>query len=389
MEFFYAIGVLWRFAMAIAQKKEVVVSSEQDEINAIEKADEDAANEELPSEMPPADMVSFSEARSCHELVRLHERGKLIIQPNFQRDFVWPVADQTRFVDSLAKQLPIPSMCIGLDYKSETYQVIDGLQRISTIIKFLTDNKWRMAKVAGVDSRIAGNTPEKIEAKYSKIYSRIEDTLLPVTLIRHDPSNAAHRSYIFNIFHRLNSGGRRLTAQEIRNCIYAGRFNELLRRMVRVERVVRALFGIREGGASRRFRDEEMLLRFFAFAETYKDYKGSMTKHLNEYMHTKSGMSEAAADAAGAKMLRVVELIYGRILGKQAWNKSRAVMEAVAVGVYCHLEKLEKMGDDALRGRYEALLSAEPFLTKNMSSGIGSRESVIGRISKGVEIFGR
>jgi uncharacterized protein with ParB-like and HNH nuclease domain len=68
----------------------------------------------------------------------MHTQGILEIQPEFQREIVWKNPDQTRFIDSLVKQLPIPSMCFSLDYKAQKWQVIDGLQRMATIIRFLS-----------------------------------------------------------------------------------------------------------------------------------------------------------------------------------------------------------------------------------------------------------
>lgn len=342
---------------------------------------------ELPSRMPPVDMVAFSEARSCHDLARLHEKKKLMIQPAFQRNVVWGNAEQTRFIDSLAKQLPIPSMCIGLDYKTETYQVIDGLQRISSIIRFLTDNEWSMAQVEGVDGSIAGKTPGKVAAANPRIYSRIEDALLPVTLIRYDWANKAHREYTFSIFHRLNSGGKKLTAQEIRNCIYAGAFNDLLRELVDSE-VARKLFGIREGRVSR-FGEEESVLRFFAFADDYLNYKGNMTRHLNDYMDEKSKMGKAELRDKKAAMLRTLELVCFRILEGEAWGKSKAVMDAVAAGVYRNIGKLEGLADAELRRRYDELLGCAEFQTERMQGGIGSKAGVGKRIAIGMEIFGR
>lgn len=69
-------------------------------------------------QQPPADIVVFNELRSCADLFRLEQTGQLEIKPFFQRDQVWSDADQTRFIDSLVKQLPIPSLCLGYDYQA-------------------------------------------------------------------------------------------------------------------------------------------------------------------------------------------------------------------------------------------------------------------------------
>ena len=70
-------------------------------------------------ELPPPDIIAYNELRSCADLFRMYKEGILEIQPEYQREIVWTDADQTRFIDSLVKQLPIPSMCFSLDYKSQ------------------------------------------------------------------------------------------------------------------------------------------------------------------------------------------------------------------------------------------------------------------------------
>jgi hypothetical protein len=95
--------------------------------------------------VPPSDIVAYNELRSCADLFRMHQQKILEIQPEFQRDVVWKGPDQTRFIDSLIKSLPIPSMCFALDHKAQRWIVIDGLQRISTIVRFLEGGDWNLS----------------------------------------------------------------------------------------------------------------------------------------------------------------------------------------------------------------------------------------------------
>src|SRR5438552_13974766 len=93
-------------------------------------------------EVPPSDVIAYNELRSCADLFRMKTQGILEIQPEFQREIVWKGPAQTRFIDSLVKQLPIPSMCFSLDYKTQKWQVIDGLQRMASIVRFLSGEDW-------------------------------------------------------------------------------------------------------------------------------------------------------------------------------------------------------------------------------------------------------
>lgn len=152
----------------------------------------------------------------------MHSSGQLIIKPDFQRDVVRTNPAQTRFIDSLVKQLPIPSMCLSLDYKTEKRLMIDGLKRIARVIKFLTQEDWRLSSLEDVDGRISGRTSGHLKEKHFEIYSRIENLTIPITVLRCDYSKKSHLNYLFTTFHRLNTGGNKLSNQVIRNCIYSG-----------------------------------------------------------------------------------------------------------------------------------------------------------------------
>ena len=93
--------------------------------------------ETIENVVPPTDIFAFNESRSCADLKRMYDKKQIDISPDFQREQVWNSPSKARFLDSLLKNLPIPSMCISLDMSSQKRVVIDGLQRISTIVEFL------------------------------------------------------------------------------------------------------------------------------------------------------------------------------------------------------------------------------------------------------------
>lgn len=121
------------------------------------------------AELPPSDIVSYNELRSCADLFRMHEQGILNANPEFQRDVVWKGADQTRFIDSLIKQLPIPSMCFAHDYKIQKWIVIDGLQRISSIVRFLSGGDWKLSSLDDIDQGISGKSAAAIGSKIAAL----------------------------------------------------------------------------------------------------------------------------------------------------------------------------------------------------------------------------
>ena len=186
----------------------------------LKELEENQLFEDSSNDLPPIDIVAFNELRSCADLLRLYHSKQLEIQPDFQRDIVWSKPDQTRFIDSLTKQLPIPSMCISLDYKTDKRLVIDGLQRMNSIINFLSNDEWKLSELEDIDEKLSGKTVHTIKTKSKDLFDRVQNVMIPVTVIRCDYSKLTHNEYLFTIFHRLNSGGVKLNNQEIRNCIY-------------------------------------------------------------------------------------------------------------------------------------------------------------------------
>ena len=145
----------------MAKKKTIPADEYPDDLA---QEEEDVLSQDDSSDQPPSDIVAFNELRSCADLVRMYESNQLEIKPDFQRDIVWPNASQTRFIDSLTKQLPIPSMCIGLDYNTNSRIVIDGLQRMWSIIRFLTEENWKLSSLRDIDHRLSGKRMSYIQA---------------------------------------------------------------------------------------------------------------------------------------------------------------------------------------------------------------------------------
>ena len=188
--------------------------------------------ETIENVVPPTDIFAFNESRSCADLKRMYDKKQIDISPDFQREQVWNSPSKARFLDSLLKNLPIPSMCISLDMSSQKRVVIDGLQRISTIVEFLdaveNDKDLVLSSLDDIDDRLSGKSIKQIKKYSPDVISFIENVSIPVTVLRCDLSKENHMEYIFTIFHRLNTGGTKLNNQEIRNCIFNGNFNDIL-----------------------------------------------------------------------------------------------------------------------------------------------------------------
>lgn len=340
-------------------------------------------------EVPPPDIIAYNELRSCADLFRLYRQGMLEIQPEFQREIVWKGPAQTRFLDSLIKQLPIPSMCFSLDFKAQKWQVIDGLQRMATIIKFLSGEQWILSKLDDIDSRISGQPTSKFIDENNDLhalFTRVENLTLPITVLRCDYSKKSHTNYLFTIFHRLNSGGMRLNNQEIRNCIYSGSFNNLLNELNNDTNWMRINKMKHEEGY--RFTKQELILRLFAFHDEYRDYGGRLAKFLNEYMDKNKNLDTKALEEKRKIFNRTIGIIYRKIFeGRIPPKISISILEALLVGVSLNLEYLESQTSDTLKTYVQRLQDNEEFSDEKLREGLSGKPRVLARLSAAERIF--
>lgn len=339
--------------------------------------------------VPPQDVVAYNELRSCADLFRMYKNKKLEIQPDFQRDVVWKQDDQSRFIDSLVKQLPIPSMCFSLDYKTQQWKVIDGLQRMSSIIRFLGDVPWQLSDLSDIHPRLRSATNNSLregDDEQKKLYALVEDVSIPVTVIRCDYSQPSHMLYLFTIFHRLNSGGVRLTNQEIRNCIYSGYFNNLLKNFDKSNADWIAVKK-RIWGSLDRFRSIEVLLRVLALSEERAKYDGNLARFLNEFMHRTTGRSNKESDALLDRLSKAV--FYARqALSKEGRRKLPLVLvEALMVGLYSNLSSIiSSYSPENLQAGYAKMVGDASF-SESARYAVTSVDNVRTRLMVAVNAF--
>ncbi|HSV77182.1 MAG TPA: DUF262 domain-containing protein [Bacteroidales bacterium] len=338
--------------------------------------------EDSSNELPPNDIVAFNELRSCADLLRLYKTKQLEIQPDFQRDIVWSKPDQTRFIDSLTKQLPIPSMCISLDYKTDKRLVIDGLQRMNSIINFLSDDEWKLSELDDIDEKLAGKTVHTIKTKSKDLFDRVQNVMIPVTVIRCDYSKPTHNEYLFTIFHRLNSGGVKLNNQEIRNCIYNGTLNSLLKTLAKSTET-KKLFGLKS-----RFANEEMILRFYAFNERLNDYNGKLSKFLNNYMFDNRNIDEQTQNIKRGLYSPTTNLVYEIIFDKtSATSLGKTFLEGLLFGVSQNLEKLKNETPQRVKQLYETFKELPEYSVQSLKEGLSAREKVVDRLTASKNCF--
>ena len=180
-------------------------------------------------------------------------RGSIWLQPDFQRNIVWDDVRKSRLIESLLLKIPLPAFYLDAA-QEDRWQVIDGLQRLSTLDAFVNQQSLTLQ---GLEYLV--DLEGKKFGELSQLeQDRIEETEL--TLIMLYPQTPKKVKY--TIFRRVNTGGLALTNQEIRYALYEGPVRNFLSDLAQSEEFLLATNGIVD---SMRMEDRECVLRFLAF----------------------------------------------------------------------------------------------------------------------------
>ena len=320
----------------------------------------------------------------------MYHQGILDIKPEFQREIVWKGPAQTRFIDSLIKQLPIPSLCFSLDFKTQRWQVIDGLQRMACIVRFLGgDPNWTLSRLDDIEPKLAGVPTRRFLDKDSDLYGfyqRVENLTLPITVLRCDYSKKSHTTYLFTIFHRLNTGAMKLNNQEIRNCIYTGVFNDFLHELNQESAWLKLNRMKRNTGY--RFRGEELILRFFALTDGYSAYGGRLAAFLNDYIADRRNPDEVEIAEKRRLFKRVLAVVFKLAYDSKPRPRGPlSVLEATFVGVAKNIDLVEDLDSDEIKRRQAVMLEDDEFKPDRLSEGLSGKDRLKGRLDAATAAF--
>jgi len=243
---------------------------------------EETIEEEQPIEIPPERRRVYADKsdRSIYELFRKFQRGDLILNPEFQRRYVWDNKKASLLIESVLLEVPIPVIYLAEEDDGK-FTVIDGQQRLRSFFRFL-NNEFKLTGLS-VLSELNGKYFKDLDKKEQR---EIEDTPLRVIEIRKE----SHPDVKFEIFERLNVGAVKLNDQELRNCIYRGKYNDLIKELAE-DKDFLFLLGLKE--PHKRMYDRELVLHFLAFYnQTYLKYKPPMKQFLNREMENNRNISE-------------------------------------------------------------------------------------------------
>ena len=347
----------------------------------LKEIEEEMFDSDDSNEFPPTDIVSYNELRSCADLFRLYEDNTLELHPVYQRKEVWGDSEQTRFIDSLVKGMPIPSLCVSLDFETQKWEVIDGLQRMTAIIKFLNRNDdWKLSSLNDISQEISGKNASDIRKNNPNIYRRIENTSLPINILRCSYAEDSHIEYIFTIFSRLNTTAVKLSNQEIRNSMFSGSFNELLFSLEKNEEWQKIY---RTPAKKNRLSSTEMVLRFFAFHDWKGKYDGKLSRFLNLYMKNKRKIDNNEKQKYEALFIRTIKI--ASLFSKEMTSK--ALTDAVLYGISKNISEIETKEQKAIHSYFARLMNSTEFKESSLRDGTAQKTKVISRLDRAKEIF--
>lgn len=300
----------------------------------------------------------------------------------FQRDYVWPRSKADRFIESLLLGLPVPGIFLVKE-PSGLLLVLDGHQRLHTLHSFyqgvISGDEYRLSHV---QERYEGCRYKDLDTEDRR---RIDDAIIHATVIRQDQPSE-DQSSIYVIFERLNTGGVNLQPQEIRVALYHGELVSVLKRL-NDNPAWRKLYGAR----SRRLKDMELILRFFAFFFYADKYESPMKGFLNRYMATNRNLQKQSEDRLTQLFEGTVKVIADGI-GPRAFRPKRAVNAAVVDSLMTGIARRLSSKPSPIKNftelnrRFERLMADKEYIP-SVETGTSQEANVSNRLAKAEAAF--
>lgn len=299
-----------------------------------------------------------NEQRTVHDILRRIEKGSFVMNPDFQRDFVWDEDRQSKLIESVLLRIPLPVLYLAEDEEGRMV-VVDGLQRLYTFQRFV-NNELHLKLPERAELNI-----KRFEDLAPKLQNRVEDCNLVLYVIDVKVPERAR----LDIFERVN-GGVPLTRQQMRNCLFMGPATRFLKAEAATD-----LFRKATGGSlnTKTMRDREFVNRFCAFKLLPLEiYKGDMDEFLAEGLRTMNKLGEEDLEKLSASF-RISLANNFKVFEKHAFRKhwegqgSRSVLNAslwdvMSTGFSRYPEHLVEDRADALRGAFYWLMEDEELI---------------------------
>lgn len=353
----------------------------------------------------PADIRFDLSQDSVFSILQQIDDKAIIIDPDFQRHFVWDSVRQSQLIESILLRIPLPPIYLSAE-RDDTLVVMDGLQRLTTLKRFCRDKTLKLKGLRYLK--------DLEEVDFDGLSASQRQVLLHRTkLTLYTISSSTPKEVRFEIFTRVNRGGLTLTAQEIRNALYQGQATNLLRELADSDDFLRVTT---HSISPIRMDDRECVLRFLAFSlYPYENFRNrndpkaprNLDSLLNRTMDRLNKIDKSQLQTLREEFsasLHKAELLFGELAfrkitlesfdrnhleqtGEYRWNQgrrnpiSKPLFEIwmVLLAPYT-LEQLRDARNGIIEG-FLALLNDDERFLRAISLGTGSREAIIYRFA--------
>lgn len=262
------------------------------------------------------DIFSRFENWGVLDIKRIFDEKHLNV-PEFQREDVWHNPEKSRLIESLLRGIPIPSIYLS-EEKEGIYNVIDGQQRINSIVQYL-DDSFGLSGLQ-IFTNLRNIRYNNLKGEYVQLAHRLHNVKIPVIIITAQSDN----EIVYEIFNRLNTGGMKLNAQEVRNCMYHGNYNDLIKKLA-LDNNFGYLLGSSKVNLHRRMNDSELVLRFFAFNRLGKfninKYNPPLKQFLNKEMDKHKNISDGNETETLTNIFKETVKLAREVFGINAFRK--------------------------------------------------------------------
>lgn len=235
----------------ISSSAKVPLSNQDEEVEGLDSSQSEGWGGDYPLDA----VFVRTETRTVQEVVRRIGAGRYQLDPDFQRDFVWPVDKQSRLIESCVMRIPLPVFYVA-EAKDGRIAVVDGLQRLTTFSRFLA-GEFALILKASEDQPAHPLDGKKYADLPLLLQERIQDTQLTLYIL---DAKAPERAKL-DIFERVNSGVS-LTRQQMRNCLFNGPATQWLKKASKSPEFLAASGRSLD---SKSMRDREAINRFCGF----------------------------------------------------------------------------------------------------------------------------
>lgn len=355
---------------------------------------------------------------SFNELVDMYKDNELIITPDYQRLFRWSEANQSRFIESLLLEMPIPPIFV-VEKEEGVYELIDGLQRISSYLHFRGELKNYNGSLisylddepdldivdectdedlltditnqdtCGVNDNVVETQEDNIltltgcdicpglngltyETLPKTLVIRLKRSFIRVEVIRKESDPRLR----YHMFKRLNTGGEMLSHQEIRNCtirLLSPQFNDFIIKLSNNTDFQKCIENISIMKKMAKY-DQELVLRYFAFKDNLDQYSHDINPFLTEYLEQVS-LNESFDYNEAEELFSLTFKILASTLGEKSFSpvadkrvphETRKLarkfaiyhFEAIALCISFNIDKLKTiLGKDSLLKKLEKTLT--------------------------------